>query len=206
MRQKRVFKLALAALAIILMILPFVVSINDILTRTVERFGWYLWIQQKVVPWEVRLVGVMVKPLGIDFIAYPEGFKANGIYAKLSWNCIGWQSLLLFLLTLPVGFKGGEYTFFSKLEAFLIGILGTFLINLLRIAFTVVLLVISRPLFAIVFHDYLAAVMTIIWLVVFWWFAYGFVLEERVIERKEKLPELLKLTRIRKEQRKNEDL
>ena len=177
MNQKKVFKLALAALAILLMILPFVVSINDLLTRTIEKFGWYLWIQKKIVPWEVRLVGVIVKPLKINFIAYQEGFSANGTYAKLSWNCIGWQSLLLFLLTLPVGFKGGEYTFFSKLEAFLIGILGTFLINLLRIAFTVILLVVSRPLFALVFHDYLAAIMTIVWLVVFWWFAYTFVLE-----------------------------
>lgn len=179
MKQRRVFQLALAALAIMLMILPFVVSINDILTRTVEKFGWYLWVQQKVVPWEARMVGVLIRPLGIDFVAYPEGFTANQTYAKLSWNCIGWQSLFLFLLSLPFGFRGGDYTFFSKLEAFLIGLLGTFLINLLRIVLTVILLVVSRPLFAVVFHDYLAAIITIIWLVVFWHFSYAFVLEER---------------------------
>jgi exosortase/archaeosortase family protein len=195
MKQKRVFKIALAALAVMLMVLPFVVSINDLLTRTVEKFGWYLWIQERVVPWEVRLVGVMVRPLGIDFIAYPEGFTANGIYARLSWNCIGWQSLLLFLITIPVGFKGGSYTFFSKLEAFLIGLLGTFLINLARIAFTVVLLVVSQPLFAVVFHDYLAAVMTIIWLVFFWWFSYSFVLEEKSLIESEKPPKRLKTIR-----------
>jgi len=179
MRQKRVFQLTLAALAIMLAILPFVVSVNDLLTRLVERVGWYMWIQRKIVPWEVRLVGVMVKPLGIDFIAHPEGLTANGIYAKLSWNCLGWQSLLLFLITLPFGFRGGEYTLLSKIEAFLIGTLGTFLINIGRIAFTVVLLVISRPLFAVVFHDYLAAIVTIIWLFFFWWFSYAFVLETR---------------------------
>src|SRR4030042_4507343 len=110
MDQKRVFQILLAALAIMLSILPFVVSINDILTRTVEKLGWYLWIQQKIVPWEVRLVGVMVQPLNIDFVAYPEGFTANGTYARISWNCIGWQSLLLFLVTLPIGFRGGSYT------------------------------------------------------------------------------------------------
>lgn len=179
MRQKRVFQIAFVALALMLMILPFMVSINDILTRLVEKVGWYMWIQRKIVPWEVRLIGVIVRPLGIDFVAYPEGFTANEIYAKLSWNCLGWQSLLLFLLTLPFGFRGGDYTIFSKLIAFLIGILGTFLINLLRIAFTVVLLVVSRSLFAVVFHDYLAAVTTVIWLVIFWWFAYSFVLEEQ---------------------------
>jgi len=178
MRQKRVFLFILAALAILLMTMPFMVSINDFLTKTVEKLGWYLWIQKAVVPWEVRLVGVMLKPLRIDFIAHPEGFTANGTYAKLSWNCIGWQSLVLFFLTLPLGFQGGKYTFLSKMEAILIGILGTFLVNLLRIAFTVVLLVVSRALFAIVFHDYLAALMTVMWLIVFWWLSYNFVLEE----------------------------
>jgi exosortase/archaeosortase family protein len=178
LNQKRTFSLILAALAVMLMILPFVVSINDFLTRTVEKFGWYLWIQRKVVPWEVKMVGVMVRPLGIDFVAYPEGFTANDTYAKLSWNCIGWQSLFLFFLTLPFGLRGGDYTFFSKTEAFLIGLLGTFFVNLLRIVLTVVLLVVSRPLFAVVFHDYLAAIVTVVWLIVFWWFCYSFVLEQ----------------------------
>lgn len=179
MNQKRVFQLSLAALAIILMVLPFMISINDLLTRAVESAGWYLWIQKTIVPWEVRLVGVMVKPLGIDFIAHPEGFTANGTYAKLSWNCIGWQSLFLFLISLPFGFQGGDFTRISKMVAFLIGLLGIFLVNLLRMAFTVILLVAFRPLFAVVFHDYLAAIVTIVWLVGFWWFSYAFVLEER---------------------------
>ena len=199
-KQKRVFKIALAALAIMLVILPFVVSINDILTRLVESAGWYMWVQQKIIPWEIRLVGVMVKPLGIEFIARPEGFTANGIYARLSWNCIGWQSLFLFLITLPIGFRGGEFTFFSKIEAFLIGILGTFLINLLRIVFTTILLVVSRPLFAMVFHDYLAAIMTIVFLVVFWWFSYAFVLEEKLTRKSEKEPKRLKVVRSGKKQ------
>lgn len=179
MKQKRVFKLILAALAILLAVLPLVFSVNDFLTRIVENTGWYMWIQRTVVPWEAGLVGVVVKSLGIDFAAYPEGFSVNGIYARLSWNCVGWQSLLLFFVTVPIGFKGGNYTLFSELEAFLIGVLGTFLVNLVRICFTVLLLVFSRTLFAIVFHDYLAAIMTVVWLVVFWWFSYSYVLEPK---------------------------
>ena len=178
MKQKRVFKLIFAALAIMLMALPFIVSFNDVLTRAVESFGWYMWIQEKIVPWEIRLVGVMVKSLGIKFIAFKDGFKANDTYARFTWNCIGWQSLLLFLVSLPFGFGAGKYTFLSKIKAFLIGFLGTFLVNLLRVVFTVILLVVSRPLFAVVFHDYLAAIVTILWLVLFWWVSYSFILEE----------------------------
>lgn len=193
MKQKKVFRFVLAALAILLMILPFLVSFNDLLTKMVEKIGWYAWVQSKIVPWEVRLVGVLVKPLKIKFVAYPEGFTANNIYARLSWNCIGWQSLLLFLLTLPVGFRAADYTFFSKIIALSIGLLGTFWVNLLRIVFTVVLLVVSRPLYALVFHDYLAAIITIIWLFVFWWFCYSFVLEEKSGKIEEKPPQLLKM-------------
>ena len=33
---------------------------------------------------------------------------------------------------------------------------------------------------ALIYHDYFAAtILTFIWLFAFWWFAYGFVLEER---------------------------
>ena len=81
-----------------------------------------------------------------------------------------------------VSIRDPDYTFFSKTEAFLIGLLGTFLINLLRITLTVILLVVARPLFAVVFHDYLAAIVTIVWLIVFWWFAYAFVLDEKQIK------------------------
>ena len=179
MKQRKVFQLTLAALAVMLMVLPFTVSLNDAMTRLVERTGWYRWIEERVVPWEVRLVGVMVKPLGVEFVAFQDGFMVNGQYAKLSWNCIGWQSLLLFLLTLPAGLAAADYTWLSKTEAVLIGLLGTFWVNLLRISFTVILLVVSRPLFAVVFHDYLAALVTVGWLVFFWWFAYRFVLEEK---------------------------
>jgi len=109
-RQKRVFKIALAALAIMLAILPFVVSINDILTRAVENFGWYMWIQKKIVPWEVRLVGVMVSPLGIDFVAHPEGFTANGTYAKLCKsgydNCCDARSQMLSQVPIIISYLG----------------------------------------------------------------------------------------------------
>lgn len=179
MSQKRVFQILLASLAILLMILPLMVSVNEILTKLVEKIGVYMWIQERIVPWEVRMIAVLLKPLRINFQPYQEGFIVNNTYAKISWNCIGWQSLLLFLLSVPIGFQGGEYTWWSKIEAFLIGLSGTFLVNLLRVAATVILLTFSRPLFAVVFHDYLAAIVTVVWLIGYWWFCYSFVLEDR---------------------------
>ena len=178
MKQKDVFKLIFVFLAVTMAILPFLVSFNDILTRLVEQLGFYMWIQRIVIPWEIRMVGLLVRPLGINFIAQPSGMTINGTYAALSWNCIGWQSLLLLIITLVVGLRG-NYTRRSQLETVVIGLLGTFLINLLRVVLTVVLLSVSQPLFAVVFHDYLAAIVTVVWLSFFWWFSYAFVLEVR---------------------------
>jgi len=181
MKQKNVFKLIFALLAIMLAILPFLVSFNEILTRTVEHFGFYMWIQRAVVPWEIRMIGLLVKPLGVNFIAHSAGMTVNGSYAKLTWNCIGWQSLLLLLITFVFGL-GGNYTRLSRAETVIIGLLGTFLVNLSRMTLTVVILAVSQPLFAVVFHDYLAAIITIIWLFAFWWFSYAFVLETKEVK------------------------
>lgn len=179
MKEKRIFRIILACLSIFLAVLPFLVTFNEVLTHLIESFRLYTLVQEKIVPLEIKLVGVLVRPLGIDFIAHQAGMTVNGIYAGMTWNCIGWQSLLLLLITFAVGFRG-HYTLVSRAEAVVIGLLGTFLINLLRMALTLVILVYSRPLFAVVFHDYLAALTTIVWLFVFWWFAYSYVLEEAV--------------------------
>jgi len=179
MKQKKTFAIILSLLVVTLAVPPFLVSFNEILTHLVEKFGLYMWVQERIVPLEVKMVAVVIRPLGIDFTAHREGMTVNGVYAKVTWNCIGWQSLLLFLISLPFGLASDHYTRWSRTEAFLIGLFGTFLINLVRMAFIVVLLAISRPLFAVVFHDYLAAVVTIIWLIFFWWFSYSFVLEKK---------------------------
>jgi len=178
MREKRIFGIIFALLAVFLAVLPFLVSFNELLTRLVEKFRLYMWVQEKIVPLEVKMVGVLVSPLGINFLAHQNGMTVNGVYAKMTWNCLGWQSLLLLIITLVVGLRG-NYTLISKIEAALIGLLGTFLVNLLRLVLITLLLAYSRPLFAVVYHDYLAAIVTIIWLFGFWYFVYSFVLEEK---------------------------
>lgn len=180
MNQKKLFQLIFAILAIVLMLLPFFVSFNNLLTSFVEKNRMYGWVQRTVVPVELGMVGVLVKPFWVDVkIVRKDMLVVNGRRAKVTWNCLGWQSLLLFLITLFFGLGGGRYTFTSKIETAIIGIISLYLINILRMMSTVLLLAYARPIFKIVFHDYLAAIVTITFLFVFWWFAYSFVLEEK---------------------------
>ena len=185
MKEKRTFAIIFALLAIFLAVLPFLVTFNEALTHLVEKLGAYMWVQERIVPLEVKMVGVLVTPLGINYLAHQNGMTVNGTYAGMTWNCIGWQSLLLLIITLVVGLRG-NYTLVSKIETVLIGLLGTFIVNLLRLTLIVILLAYSRPLFAVVYHDYLAAIITILWLFGFWWFSYSFVLEEKTDDREQR--------------------
>lgn len=179
MKKKRVFKTIFLLIAILLMILPALVTFNEALTRIVETFVLYSWLQRNIVPIQVTLVTLILSPFKLPITPHYEGFTVNGTYIGMTWNCLGWQSLLLLTITLLVGFSNGHYTRVSKLETLAIGLLGTFLVNVLRLSAIVWLFTFSRPLYAIVYHDYLAAIVTTAWLFLFWWFVQRYVLEEK---------------------------
>jgi len=66
---------------------------------------------------------------GLETSVFPYGVIVNGVDIRITWNCLGWQSFLLFFVSLLVGLKG-PYTKISKLEAVIVGLLGTFLMNI----------------------------------------------------------------------------
>ena len=178
MRQKDTFIAILLIFSITMVVLPFMVTFNDFLTKLAEKFVLYTWVQEYVVPLQTRFIGVMVIPFGIKYTAYNNGMVVNGIPMRMTWNCLGWQSLVLLLVSLVAGLRG-NYTLISKAEAVILSVLGVFWINLLRITFTVLLAIYTPPIFRIVFHDYLAAFTTVAFLLGFLWFAYSFVLVEK---------------------------
>ncbi len=180
MREKKTFQSIFLFLSILLIVLPVLLTFNDVLTRVVEKFILYNWLQERIVPLQTQLIGLLVRPFGIEYIAYRDGMLVNGLPLKVTWNCLGWQSLVLFGISLLAGLRGSSYTWFSKLQVIVLGLLGIFWINLLRIALTVLLATLAMPVFRIVFHDYLAAITTVIFLLGFWWFVYSFVLEQRL--------------------------
>lgn len=183
MKQKQTFLYIFLILVVVLMVLPFMTTFNDILTRLVMKLDAYKLIQDYVIPWEVRMVGVILYPFGFQPAVVGEYLsigKAQPFLIEIAWNCIGWQSLLFFILTGWVGFQGDRYTNWSKLKAWVIGFLGTFLVNLLRITVVVLLAYYFGQNVAIIFHDYGSTLAVIGWLFFFWWLVYSFVLEEKI--------------------------
>lgn len=174
---KKTFTSLFLLLAVILMILPFATAFNELLTRVVEDSSAYRPIQRIFVPYMSRLiVGVLSFLPGLEIGVFPYGVMVNGVDVRITWNCLGWQSFLLFFVSLLVGLRG-SYTRISKGETVLFGILGTFLVNLFRLVFTAALVGWWRGLFVILFHNYFSTLITIAWLFFFWWFSYSFVLD-----------------------------
>lgn len=178
--SKQTFKVIFLMLAIILAILPLATSLNESLTKLVERMVWYKALQTYIVPYESRvLAGVISLIPGVEVYSNIRGIELNDMQIYVTWNCIGWQSFLLLLVSVAAGF-GKRFTIPSQLLAFIFGACGLFLMNVFRLSATALLAVYLPKIFTILFHNYLAAFLTIAWLAFFWWFSYSFVLEEKV--------------------------
>jgi exosortase/archaeosortase family protein len=168
-------------LVFLLMSLPLFTTFNEILTKFAEKTGAYNLLTKNVVPFETRAVALILKPLKIDskpttthlYITDTTG-KNTAIF--FSWNCLGWQSAVLLVLTLITGLSG-NYSIDRKLETLLLGISGTFLINILRISTVVVIAFYFGQLPATVVHDYGGTLFTVLWFFFYWWFSYTYILE-----------------------------
>lgn len=160
----RIFILAV----LVLLILPFWATFQDVLTRLIMRIELYKSLQGFIVSYELRIIGTLLSSLGFPICvgkAYIEWVKAGGgnevIY--LAWNCVGWQTLVLFVITLATGLSG-RHNLISKGETLAIGILETYLINIFRLAIVVsIYSLVGRP-FGIIFHDYFSNLLTLGWL------------------------------------------
>jgi len=181
-RTKRLFTTLFLVLVIMLMFLPFITTFNEFLTRILLTLSWYRWIQNLVVPFEIRTILYVTHIFHFQTMGSDTAISImkDGGWHKviISWNCIGWQSLIILILTLITGLQG-DFNKVSKMEVIIIGVLGTFLVNILRITSVLVIFKFFGYLPAMIFHDYFANIAIIAWFFLFWWFSYAYVLEEK---------------------------
>ncbi len=178
--NKRIIRLILIMAAMLVLILPFVTTTNEFLTRIVEITGLDRLLTDYIVPIEARLIAGLLALVGI-----PIQVSSTTIYLDkggfflpvfISWNCVGWQSFLLFAVTLATGFQGA-FSRRSKIDAIVLGFLGIFLVNLLRIASVAVVAYYFGTSPALIYHDYGGTIIVLLFLFGFWWFSHGWLLE-----------------------------
>jgi exosortase/archaeosortase family protein len=174
-RTTPVFAMLLAVTAVVLVVLPFVSTFDDVLTQIGMHVGIAAPLQA-IVPAEVRVTVAVLSLFGIRAGAAGNQlvvWNASGAPQTLfiSWNCVGWQSLILLGLSLMVGLRGAM-SLGSRLQLIALGVLGTVLVNIARITVVCLLAALAGYLPAVLFHDYGGTLLLVTWLFAFWTIAY----------------------------------
>ncbi|TMD87682.1 MAG: exosortase/archaeosortase family protein [Chloroflexi bacterium] len=155
----------------LLMLLPLVTTFDDFLTTWALQLGVDNPLQS-IVPVEARMVvsllglaGVRAAASGSHIVVFDAAGAMHTLF--ISWNCIGWQSLLLLGVSFFSGLRG-EQAMGSRAQVIVIGVCGTLLLNLLRVAAVAALEATWGHLPALIFHDYGGTILVIGWLFAFW--------------------------------------
>ncbi len=192
--ENSTYHVLLISASLALMVMPFITTFNEFLTSSNALAGVAAALNLDpilndwVVPGTVRMVAVLLRPLGIQVavsqssLYLTEGSRFALVY--ISWNCIGWQSFVLFVVTLFTGLRG-PHTLSSKINCLLLGAAGTFMINLVRIVLVSVVAFYFGRMPAILFHDYGSTLLIIVWLLAFWLCAYTAVLEKKPLKEQQ---------------------
>src|SRR5256886_15628248 len=115
--------------------MPFVATLYGARTAVGMRLGMAAPLQA-VVPAEVRvtvailgLFGVHAASAGNQLVVWNSSGAPQTLF--ISWNCVGWKSLILLDLSLTVGHRG-PMTFATRIQDIALGVQGTLLINIAR--------------------------------------------------------------------------
>ena len=182
---KKTSQAVLLVIVLFLMLFPFINSLNQFLVKIIEPLIFFKPVQDVLIPYEVRIIRVILTLLQIPMTGYSSGAIAITLITKtgeepivVAWNCLGWQSLLVILVTFIIGLRG-NFTASSKLELLAIGLLGTFIFNFVRLATVFVLYYHFGRAVSMTFHDIGSVILTMLWLFGLWYYAFNFVLQPK---------------------------
>ncbi len=164
--------------AFILMLLPFISTFNHFLTRILLEVEAYRFLQEIVVPYQAKVLSSIFTLFNISSRSTDFGLWVGGSFLTIEWNCLGWQSGVLLIATFLTGFQG-KFSKMSRFETIIIGMLGTYLVNILRLLLVGFIAFAFGSTPAVVFHDWFSLILVIGWFFAFWWFVYSFVLEDK---------------------------
>ena len=163
----------------LLMLLPFVTTFDDLLTSWALALGANNPLQG-IVPIEARMVvgllgvvGVHAAASGSHLVIWDGAGSMHTLF--ISWNCIGWQSLILLGVSFLSGLRG-QQPIEARVQVVLIGVAGTMLLNLMRVAAVAAIAATLGQTPAIIFHDYGGTILVVVWLFAFWIFVQRFIL------------------------------
>jgi exosortase/archaeosortase family protein len=155
----------------LLLVLPLVTTFDDFLTSWALQLGVNNPLQA-IVPVEARMVvsllglaGIHAAASGSNIVVWDSAGAMHTLF--ISWNCIGWQSLVLLSVSFFSGLRG-QQAVGSRIQVIVIGVAGTMLLNLVRVAAVAAVEARWGHLPALILHDYGGTILVIVWLFAFW--------------------------------------
>ena len=178
-RRESVNLTVIAIACALLMVLPLVTTFDELLTAWAMRLGADSPLQA-IVPAESRmvvgmlgLVGVHAAASGSHIVVWDTAGSMHTLF--ISWNCIGWQSLILFGVSLLTGLRGAP-SLEARMQVVVIGLAGTMLLNLVRVSLVALIAATVGVAPAVFFHDYGGTLLFVAFLFAFWAFAQRWIL------------------------------
>jgi exosortase/archaeosortase family protein len=169
----------LAILCGLLMLLPLVTTFDDLLTTWALQLGANNPLQT-IVPVEARMVvgllglsGIHAAASGSHLVVWDGSGAMHTLF--ISWNCIGWQSLILLGISFLSGLRG-RHPLEARAQVIVIGVAGTLMLNLLRVAAVAAIAATIGVAPAVLFHDYGGTLLVVGFLFFFWIFVQRWIL------------------------------
>src|SRR4029077_8707254 len=97
--------------AVLLLLTPFVATLDDLLAALAQRSGLDAIVAGIAAP-EARVVASALNLVGVRAVSSGATlwvFGAHPVKLVIGWNCVGWQGLLIFGMTLLVGLRPQEH-------------------------------------------------------------------------------------------------
>ena len=178
--RQLVYQALIVLVTAILLFLPLVATFGELLTTMVVRLGLDAFLRNWIVPVETGMMAALVQPLGISAFVTADTIHLFGdgraVSVLIDWNCVGWQGLVLLVVSLIAGLQG-PYTWLSKLESILVGTLGACAVIIFRLVSAALVAYFFEQLPAVIYHDYGGTVIILLWLLTFWVLACDVILE-----------------------------
>ncbi|UCC57589.1 MAG: hypothetical protein JSW14_04185 [Candidatus Bathyarchaeum sp.] len=144
------------------------------LIDTLYPYGVFKPLQMLALP-TAACAAALLEIMGYNFIlAFSTGLEstpiirinANGSLSSVSiaWPCAGVHSLFLYTLIILLLFRKSSMSSFRKLMYFIIGAIGTYSVNVLRIVSYFIVLVNEGKSAAQTFHDIYGELYSVLWI------------------------------------------
>jgi exosortase/archaeosortase family protein len=117
-------------------------------------------------------VGIHAAASGSHLVIWDSAGSMHTLF--ISWNCIGWQSLILVGVSFVSGLRGRQ-SIEARAQVVLIGVAGTMLLNLMRVAAVAAIAATFGQTPATIFHDYGGTILVVAWLFAFWIFVQRYI-------------------------------